>query len=177
MWAGFLSLRSMMFGTKLRPPALHEAVVERPSLLRLLRFPIAAIVVGGPGWIRRLLLGAVLPMFAGEAVKEFSGDRTIGLGLLLAVFAIVWPNDIAGWIDTLRARRRTRTTDGRRRARRASGPPSRALRPKTSFPAPGEAPIEVDGSRRPLRQPHRWRSMATLRRTLSTASSISAGVL
>ncbi len=89
--------------------AVHFRVVG-PSVFsfQLLLFLIAMIVVGGLGSIWGPLLGAVLLMFADEAMKEFSDYRNIGLGLLLAVFVIAWPNGIVGWIDTLRQRRRAR---------------------------------------------------------------------
>jgi branched-chain amino acid transport system permease protein len=89
--------------------AVHFRVVG-PSVFsfQLLLFLIAMIVVGGLGSIWGPLLGAVLLMFADEAMKEFSDYRNIGLGLLLAVFVIAWPNGIVGWIDTLRQRRRER---------------------------------------------------------------------
>jgi branched-chain amino acid transport system permease protein len=89
--------------------AVHFRVVG-PSVFsfQLLLFLIAMIVVGGLGSIWGPLLGAVLLMFADEAMKEFSDYRNIGLGLLLAVFVIAWPNGIVGWVDTLRQRRRER---------------------------------------------------------------------
>jgi len=89
--------------------AVHFRVVG-PSVFsfQLLLFLIAMIVVGGLGSIWGPLLGAVLLMFADEAMKEFSDYRNIGLGLLLAVFVIAWPNGIVGWIDTLRQRRRAK---------------------------------------------------------------------
>lgn len=89
--------------------AVHFRVVG-PSVFsfQLLLFLIAMIVVGGLGSIWGPLLGAVLLMFADEAMKEFSDYRNIGLGLLLAVFVIAWPNGIVGWIETLRQRRRER---------------------------------------------------------------------
>ena len=89
--------------------AVHFRVVG-PSVFsfQLLLFLIAMIVVGGLGSIWGPLLGAVLLMFADEAMKEVSDYRNIGLGLLLAVFVIAWPNGIVGWIDTLRQRRRAR---------------------------------------------------------------------
>lgn len=95
--------------------AVHFRVVG-PSVFsfQLLLFLIAMIVVGGLGSIWGPLLGAVLLMFADEAMKEFSDYRNIGLGLLLAVFVIAWPNGIVGWIDTLRQRRRERKASAER---------------------------------------------------------------
>ena len=95
--------------------AVHFRVVG-PSVFsfQLLLFLIAMIVVGGLGSIWGPLLGAVLLMFADEAMKEFSDYRNIGLGLLLAVFVIAWPNGIVGWIETLRQRRRERKASAER---------------------------------------------------------------
>ncbi|WP_176480193.1 hypothetical protein [Mesorhizobium sp. WSM3859] len=44
------------------------------------------------------LLGAAVLMLADEGMRELSDYRNIGLGLLLAVFVIAWPNGLNGWL-------------------------------------------------------------------------------
>jgi branched-chain amino acid transport system permease protein len=80
--------------------AVHFRVVG-PTVFSfsLLLFLIAMIVVGGLGSIWGPLLGAALLMLADEGMKEFSDYRNIGLGLLLAMFVIVWPNGLSGWLQ------------------------------------------------------------------------------
>lgn len=87
--------------------AVHFRVVG-PSVFSfsLLLFLIAMIVIGGLGSIWGPLLGAAVLMLADEGMRELSDYRNIGLGLLLAVFVIVWPNGLNGWLQRKPARPR-----------------------------------------------------------------------
>jgi branched-chain amino acid transport system permease protein len=80
--------------------AVHFRVVG-PTVFSfsLLLFLIAMIVVGGLGSIWGPLLGAAVLMLADEGVREFSDYRNIGLGLLLTVFVVAWPNGLSGWLQ------------------------------------------------------------------------------
>lgn len=62
------------------------------------------IVIGGLGSIWGPLLGAAMLMLADEGMRELSDYRNIGLGLLLAVFVIAWPNGLNGWLQRKPAR-------------------------------------------------------------------------
>ena len=79
--------------------AVHFRVVG-PTVFSFstLLFLIAMIVIGGLGSIWGPLLGAAVLMLADEGMRELSDYRNIGLGLLLAVFIIAWPNGLNGWL-------------------------------------------------------------------------------
>ncbi|CDX23908.1 Amino acid/amide ABC transporter membrane protein 2, HAAT family [Mesorhizobium sp. ORS 3324] len=85
--------------------AVHFRVVG-PTVFSfsLLLFLIAMIVIGGLGSIWGPLLGAAVLMLADEGMRELSDYRNIGLGLLLAVFVIAWPNGLNGWLQRKPAR-------------------------------------------------------------------------
>jgi len=86
--------------------AVHFRVVG-PTVFSFstLLFLIAMIVIGGLGSIWGPLLGAAVLMLADEGMRELSDYRNIGLGLLLAVFVIAWPNGLNGWLQRSRAGR------------------------------------------------------------------------
>ncbi len=79
--------------------AVHFRVVG-PTVFSFstLLFLIAMIVIGGLGSIWGPLLGAAVLMLADEGMRELSDYRNIGLGLLLAIFVIAWPNGLNGWL-------------------------------------------------------------------------------
>ncbi|WP_296745943.1 branched-chain amino acid ABC transporter permease [Mesorhizobium sp.] len=85
--------------------AVHFRVVG-PTVFSFstLLFLIAMIVIGGLGSIWGPLLGAAVLMLADEGMRELSDYRNIGLGLLLAVFVIAWPNGLNGWLQRKPAR-------------------------------------------------------------------------
>lgn len=62
---------------------------------------IAMIVVGGLGTIWGPILGAALLMLADEGMREIADYRSIGLGVLLTVFVVAWPNGISGWLQRI----------------------------------------------------------------------------
>lgn len=70
----------------------------------LLLFLLSMIVVGGMGTIWGPLVGAALLMVADEALKEVSELRNIGLGLLLAAFAVFLPQGVVGALTRRRSR-------------------------------------------------------------------------
>ncbi|RWL78831.1 MAG: branched-chain amino acid ABC transporter permease [Mesorhizobium sp.] len=86
--------------------AVHFRVVG-PTVFSFstLLFLIAMIVIGGLGSIWGPLLGAAVLMLADEGMRELSDYRNIGLGLLLAVFVIAWPNGLNGWLQRSRTNR------------------------------------------------------------------------
>jgi branched-chain amino acid transport system permease protein len=86
--------------------AVHFRVVG-PTVFSFstLLFLIAMIVIGGLGSIWGPLLGAAVLMLADEGMRELSDYRNIGLGLLLAVFVIAWPNGLNGWLQRSRTSR------------------------------------------------------------------------
>jgi len=86
--------------------AVHFRVVG-PTVFSFstLLFLIAMIVIGGLGSIWGPLLGAAMLMLADEGMRELSDYRNIGLGLLLAVFVIAWPNGLNGWLERSRTHR------------------------------------------------------------------------
>ena len=86
--------------------AIHFRVVG-PTVFSFstLLLLIAMIVIGGLGSIWGPLLGAAVLMLADEGMRELSDYRNIGLGLLLAVFVIAWPNGLNGWLQRSRTSR------------------------------------------------------------------------
>lgn len=74
-----------------------------PSLFSpaLLLFLLAAIVIGGAGRFWGSAVGVALLMLIDEGLKEFSDYRSIGLGLLIAIFVILLPQGLTGWIAQL----------------------------------------------------------------------------
>ncbi|TGQ05649.1 hypothetical protein [Mesorhizobium sp. M2E.F.Ca.ET.219.01.1.1] len=63
------------------------------------------IVIGGLSSIWGPLLGAAVLMLADEGMRELSDYRNIGLGRLLAIFVIAWPNGLNGWLQRSRTNR------------------------------------------------------------------------
>jgi branched-chain amino acid transport system permease protein len=74
-----------------------------PSLFSpaLLLFLLAAIVIGGAGRFWGSTVGVALLMLIDEGLKEFADYRNIGLGLLIAIFVILLPQGITGWLAQL----------------------------------------------------------------------------
>ncbi len=66
------------------------------------------MVVGGVGSVWGPLLGAAALMLTDEALKEAVEYRNIGLGLLLVLFAMLWPKGIAGALDVAKQRLKRR---------------------------------------------------------------------
>ncbi len=67
----------------------------------LLLMLLAMIVVGGIGTVWGPIVGAALIMLADEALREFQDYRTMGLGLILAVFVLLLPKGVVGALETL----------------------------------------------------------------------------
>ena len=87
-----------------------------PNLLSLslMLFVLAAMVVGGVGRFWGALVGAILLVGADEVMREFGEYRTLGLGLILAVFVVAMPQGIVGLLEAgaARLRRRLKETAG-----------------------------------------------------------------
>jgi branched-chain amino acid transport system permease protein len=69
--------------------------------LSLLLFLLAMIIVGGIGRVWGPILGAAALMLADEGLKDYVEWRNIGLGLVIALFAMLWPQGIAGAVEVL----------------------------------------------------------------------------
>jgi branched-chain amino acid transport system permease protein len=67
----------------------------------LLLFLLAMMVVGGLGRTWGPLLGAAALILADEALKDYPDYRAMGVGAALVVFVLIWPNGIAGGIETV----------------------------------------------------------------------------
>ncbi|MBC6416662.1 MAG: branched-chain amino acid ABC transporter permease, partial [Rhodospirillales bacterium] len=87
-----------------------------PNLLSLsfMLFVLATMVVGGVGRFWAPLVGAILLVGADEVMREFGEYRTLGLGLILAVFVVAMPQGIVGLLEAgaARLRRRPKETAG-----------------------------------------------------------------
>ncbi|MBC6404938.1 MAG: branched-chain amino acid ABC transporter permease [Rhodospirillales bacterium] len=87
-----------------------------PNLLSLslMLFVLATMVVGGVGRFWGPLVGAILLVGADEVMREFGEYRTLGLGLILAVFVVAMPQGIVGLLKAGAAclRRRLKETAG-----------------------------------------------------------------
>jgi branched-chain amino acid transport system permease protein len=88
----------------------HFSVMGANTLyLSLLLFLLSMMVVGGVGSVWGPLLGAATLMLTDEALKEVVEYRNIGLGLLLVLFAMLWPKGIAGALDVAKGQWKRRT--------------------------------------------------------------------
>ena len=87
----------------------HFRVMGANTLyLNLLLFLLSMLIIGGVGRVWGPLLGAAALMLVDEVLKEFVDWRLAGLGVILVVFIVLWPKGLAGVIDTLAAKFRTR---------------------------------------------------------------------
>ncbi|MSO69618.1 MAG: branched-chain amino acid ABC transporter permease [Alphaproteobacteria bacterium] len=76
--------------------------------LSLLLFLLAMMIVGGIGRVWGPILGAAALMIADEGLKDYVEWRNIGLGLIIALFAMLWPQGIVGAVEAGWARLRQR---------------------------------------------------------------------
>ena len=85
-----------------------------PNLLglSLLLFLLTMMVVGGLGRIWGPLLGGAVIMLADEGVKEFSEWRLLGIGALTMIFIIFLPQGLAGALEDMVARIRSKRAAG-----------------------------------------------------------------
>lgn len=93
--------------------------------LSLLLFLLAMMIVGGMGRVWGPILGAAALMLADEGLKDYVEWRNIGLGIVIALFAMLWPQGIVGAIETGWARLRRRLLP----AKSAATEPATAPRP------------------------------------------------
>ncbi len=71
-------------------------------------FLLSMMIIGGVGQIWGPLLGATALMVVDEVLKEFVEWRLLGLGLMLVLFAVLWPNGLYGGLEALGRRLRPR---------------------------------------------------------------------
>lgn len=74
-----------------------------------LLFLLSMIIVGGVGTIWGPIVGALLLMFAEEAMRELGDMRDIGMGLILVVCVVLMPRGIVGLFEDLVRWRTART--------------------------------------------------------------------
>ena len=67
----------------------------------LLLMLLAMIVVGGIGTVWGPIVGAVIIMLLDEGLREFQDYRTMGLGIILAVFVLLLPKGLVGAVDSI----------------------------------------------------------------------------
>ena len=80
----------------------HFKVMGAESLLlSLLLFLAAMMVIGGVGRLWGPLLGAAALMLVDDLLKDYLEYRHIVLGLIIVVFAMLWPQGIVGAIEKL----------------------------------------------------------------------------
>jgi branched-chain amino acid transport system permease protein len=60
-------------------------------------FPLAAIVVGGPGTIAGPLIGTLILVPASETLRAFAGLRIIFYSILIVLFIIFWREGVLNW--------------------------------------------------------------------------------
>ena len=91
----------------------HFRVMGANTLyLSLMLFLLSMMIVGGVGKRWGPLLGAAALMVADEVLRQFIQWRLLGLGLMLILFVVIWPNGLAGAIELL-ARSLMRASPGR----------------------------------------------------------------
>ena len=61
-------------------------------------FPLAAMVIGGPGTIAGPLIGALILVPASELLRAFAGLRIIFYSLLIVVFILFWSEGLLNWL-------------------------------------------------------------------------------
>lgn len=76
--------------------------------LSLLLFVLSMIVVGGVGRFWGALVGAIVMVGADEVMREAGEFRTLGLGLILALFVVAMPGGVLGLLEDGWARLRRR---------------------------------------------------------------------
>ena len=69
--------------------------------LSLMLYLLAMMVIGGLGHPWGPFLGAAALMLVDEVLKDFIAYRYIVLGLIMILFAVLWPRGISGAIDKL----------------------------------------------------------------------------
>jgi branched-chain amino acid transport system permease protein len=80
----------------------HFKVMGANTLyLSLMLYLLAMMVIGGLGHPWGPFLGAVSLMLVDEVLKDFIAYRYIVLGLVMILFAVLWPRGISGYIDKL----------------------------------------------------------------------------
>ena len=60
-------------------------------------FPLAAVVIGGPGTIAGPLIGAVILVPASEMLRAFAGLRIIFYSILIVLFILFWSEGLLNW--------------------------------------------------------------------------------
>lgn len=60
-------------------------------------FPLAAVVVGGPGTIAGPLIGTLILVPVSESLRAFAGLRIIFYSVLIVVFILFWREGILNW--------------------------------------------------------------------------------
>jgi branched-chain amino acid transport system permease protein len=94
---------------------------------------LAGVVVGGQGTSLGPIIGTAIVEGYSNLVGQFSTYNTIGLGVILIVIVIVFPNGIA---EIARSRRRRLMPPGRRLARDVAAPRAPARPAQLAQPAP-----------------------------------------
>jgi branched-chain amino acid transport system permease protein len=83
----------------------HFRVMGANTLyLSLMLFLLSMMIVGGVGRAWGPLLGAAALMIVDEVLRQFVEWRLLGLGLMLILFVVLWPNGLAGAIEALARR-------------------------------------------------------------------------
>jgi len=60
-------------------------------------FPLAAVVVGGPGTIAGPLIGTLVLVPASEMLRSFAGLRIIFYSMLIVLFILFWSEGLLNW--------------------------------------------------------------------------------
>ena len=60
-------------------------------------FPLAAVVIGGPGTIAGPLIGALILVPASEMLRAFAGLRIIFYSVLIVLFILFWSEGLLNW--------------------------------------------------------------------------------
>ena len=61
-------------------------------------FPLAAMVIGGPGTIAGPLIGALILVPASELLRAFAGLRIMVYSILIVVFILFWSEGLLNWL-------------------------------------------------------------------------------
>lgn len=61
-------------------------------------FPLAAVVIGGPGTIAGPLIGALILVPVSEMLRAFAGLRIIFYSILIVVFILFWSEGLLNWL-------------------------------------------------------------------------------
>jgi branched-chain amino acid transport system permease protein len=92
--------------------------------LSLLLLLLSMMVIGGLGTVWGPIVGAATLTLVNEGLNEFVDWRQFGLGLILVLFTIFWPNGIVGAVESLWARVRP-AADRWHQVRRPHGAPAK----------------------------------------------------